>query len=193
MIQKVVEVDIYGQIYNHSIFFTLFKNIIPMKVIFYFIIFLSLLPNLSSAGKITTASIIAKEPVTMMDIGILKLNSMLSNTKFPGLRSATIGANYNARRGTIDLKVSKPVKKASRKQCKKAINYAKKIFLKTSGKKKISTIHHYFKHEGTTYKNKINWKDLANNVVITGIVLTKKNYQHSVYCQSKLMKKKVTY
>ena len=164
-----------------------------MKIAPYFLIVLSLTPALTNAGKRTTASIIAKEPVTMMDLGILKLNSMLSNTAFNGLRGATIGANYNARRGTIDIKVSKPVKKASRKQCKKAINHAKKIFLKTSGKKKTSNIHYYFKHEGTNYKNKINLKDLANNIVITGIVLTKKNYQHSVYCQSKLMKKKVTY
>ena len=165
----------------------------PMKISLYFIILLSLSPGLSSAGKRTTASIIAKEPVTMMDLGILKLNSMLSNTTFSGLRGATIGANYNANRGTIDIKVSKPVKKASRKQCKKAINYAKKIFLKTSGKKKIANIHRYFIHEGTSYKNKINWKDLANHVVLTGIVLTRKNYQHSVYCQSRLMKNKVTY
>ena len=129
----------------------------------------------------------------MMDLGILKLNSMLSNTKFNGLRGATIGARYNAIRGTIDIKVSKPVKKASRKQCKKTINYAKKIFLKISGKKKFANIQRYFQHEGTAYKNKINWKNLAYNVVITGIVLTKKNYQHSVYCQSRLMKKKVTY
>ena len=164
-----------------------------MKIALYCIILLSLLPALSSAGKRTTASIIAKEPVTMMDLGLLKLNSVLSNRTFPGLRGATIGANYNARRGTIDLKVSKPVKKASRKQCKKTINQAKKIFLKTSGKKKVANIHRYFKHEGTSYKNKINWKDLANHVVITGIVLTKKNYQHSVYCQSKLMRNKVTY
>ncbi|GMR16729.1 MAG: hypothetical protein BMS9Abin31_1100 [Gammaproteobacteria bacterium] len=164
-----------------------------MKITFYFIIALSLSPTLSIAGKKTTASIIAKEPVTMMDLGLLKLNSVLSNRTFPGLRGATIGANYNVRRGTIDIKVSKPVKKASRKQCKKAINYAKKIFLKTSGKKKTANIHYYFKHEGTAFKNKINWKDLANNVVITGIVLTRKNYQHSVYCQSKLMKKKITY
>ena len=164
-----------------------------MKIILYLIILSSLFPGLASAGKITTASIIAKEPVTMMDLGILKLNSMLSNTKFRGLHGATIGARYNAIRGTIDIKVSKPVKKASRKQCKKAINYTKKIFLKTSGKKKIATIQRYFQHEGTAYKNKINWKNLANNIVITGIVLTRKNYQHSVYCQSKLMKKKVTY
>lgn len=164
-----------------------------MKTMICFIIALSLLPALSNAGKRTTASIIAKEPVTMMDLGLLKLNSMLNNKTFNGLRGATIGANYNARRGTIDLKVSKPVKKASQKQCKKTINHAKKIFLRTSGKKKIANIHHYFKHEGTGYKNKINWNDLANNVVITGIVLTKKNYQHSVYCQSKLMNKKVTF
>ena len=164
-----------------------------MKIALYCIILLSLSPGLSSAGKKTTASIIAKEPVTMMDLGLLKLNSVLSNKTFPGLRGATIGANYNAIRGKIDIKVSKPVKKASRKQCKKAINHAKKIFLKISGKKKVANIHRYFQHEGTAYKNKINWKDLANNVVITGIVLTKKNYQHNVYCQSKLMRNKVTY
>jgi len=164
-----------------------------MKTMFCFIITLSLLPALSSAGKRTTASIIAKEPVTMMDLGLLRLNSMLGNRTFPGLRGATIGANYNARRGTIDLKVSKPVKKASQKHCKKTIHHAKKIFLKTSGKKNVSNIHHYFKHEGTSYKNKINWNDLANDVVITGIVLTKKNYQHSIYCQSKLMQNKITF
>jgi len=164
-----------------------------MKIALYLIIALYLSPTLSIAGKKTTASIIAKEPVTMMDIGLLKLNSVLSNKTFPGLRGATIGANYNVRRGTIDIKVSKPVKKASRKQCKKTIQYAKNIFLKISHKKKISNIHRYFKHEGTKYKNKINWNDLANNIVITGIVLTRKNFQHSVYCQSKLMKKKVTY
>lgn len=164
-----------------------------MKITPYFIIALLLNPALSNADKRTTASIIAKEPVTMMDLGLLKLNSVLSNKTFPGLRGATIGANYNASRGTIDLKVSKPVKKASRKQCKKAINSAKKIFLKNSGKKKASNIRRYFKHEGSSYKNKINWEDLSNHVLITGIVLTKKNYQHSVYCQSKLMKKKVTY
>ena len=164
-----------------------------MKIALYFLIVLFLTPSVSNAGKRTTASIIAKEPVTMMDLGLLKLNSMLSNRKFKGLRGATMGANYNTLRGTIDIKVSKPVKKASRKQCKKTINHAKKIFLKTSGKKKISNIHYYFKHEGTAYKNKINWKDLGNNIVITGIVLTKKNYQHSVYCQSKLMKNKISY
>ncbi|MCK4865138.1 MAG: hypothetical protein KAT06_06885 [Gammaproteobacteria bacterium] len=170
-----------------------FKGKITMKIAFYFIILSSLLPALSIAGKRTTASIIAKEPVTMMDLGLIKLNSVLANKIYPGLRHATIGANYNVRRGTIDIKVSKPVKKASRKQCKKTIQYAKNIFLQISNKKKISNIHRYFKHEGTKYKNKINWNDLANNIVITGIVLTKKNYQHSVYCQSKLMKNKVTY
>ncbi len=164
-----------------------------MKIIFFFIITLSLLPSLSSAGKKTTASIVAKEPVTMMDLGLLKLNSMLANTKFRGLQGATIGAIYNARRGTIDLKVSIPVKKATRTQCKKAVNHTKKIFVQTLGDKKIANIHHYFKHEGTAYKNKINWDDLANHVVITAIVLTKNNYQHSIYCQGKLMQKEVTY
>lgn len=164
-----------------------------MKIVVFSILALSLMPTLSGAAKRTTASIIAKEPVTMMDLGLLRLNSVLGNKTFPGLRDATIGVNYNTQRGTIDLKVSKPVKKASRKQCKKAINATKKIFIKKNGKKKTSTIHRYFKHEGTNYKNKINWNDLGNHVVITGIVLTKKNYQHSVYCQSKLMKKKVTF
>ncbi|VAW93838.1 hypothetical protein MNBD_GAMMA23-755 [hydrothermal vent metagenome] len=154
---------------------------------------LLLLPALSSAAKRTTASIIAKEPVTMMDLGLLKLNSMLANTQFSGLHGATIGAIYNARRGTIDLKVSLPVKKASKALCKRAINNTKKIFIQTYGDNKVANIHHYFKHEGTAYKNKIKWKNLANDVVITAIVLTKKNYQHSVYCQSKLMRKKVTY
>lgn len=160
-----------------------------------FILFISLtlLPALTTAAKRTTASIIAKEPVTMMDLGLLRLNSMLNNKTFPGLHGATIGANYNSRRGTIDIKVSKPVKKASKKQCKKAINHARKIFLKTSGKKKTSNIHYYFKHEGTRFKNKINWNDLANHVVITGIVLTKKNYQHSIYCQGNLMKNRVSF
>lgn len=164
-----------------------------MKIVLYFIILSSLFPSLSVAGKRTTASIIAKEPVTMMDLGLLRLNSILGSRTFPGLPLATISANYNAQRGTIDIKVSNPVRRANRKQCKKTIKLAKKIFLLTSKKKKTSNIHHYFKHEGTNYKNRINWKDLANHVVITGIVLTEKNYQHSIYCQSKLMKNKVTY
>lgn len=164
-----------------------------MKIAFYFILLSSLLPALSIAGKKTTASIIAKEPVTMMDLGLLRLNSILGSRTFPGLPLATIGANYNARRGTIDIKVSNPVRRASRKQCKKTIQLAKKIFIQTSKKKKTSNIHHYFQHEGTNYKNKINWKDLANHVVITGIVLTEKNFQDSIYCQSKLMKNKITY
>lgn len=164
-----------------------------MKILPTFILILSLAPAVSIAAKGTTASIIAKEPVTMMDLGLLKLNSMLSNTNFTGLGGATIGAIYNSRSGTIDLKVSMPVEKASRSECNKAINLTKKIFVQTYGDTKVANIHHYFKHEGTNYKNKINWKDLANHVVITGIVLTRKNYQHSVYCQSKLMKKKITY
>lgn len=129
----------------------------------------------------------------MMDIGLLKLNSMLGNTNFSGLGGATIGAIYNARQGTIDLKVSMAVKKASKSECEKVIKRTKKIFIQTYGDKKVANIHHYFKHEGTAYKNKINWDDLANHVVITGIVLTQKNYQHSVYCQSNLMKNKITY
>ena len=145
------------------------------------------------AAKKTTASIIAKEPVTMMDLGLLKLNSMLSNNKFKGLNKATIGVIYNQRRGTIDIKVSNPVKKASKAECKKAIKNTKNIFVQYYGKEKVANIHHYFKHEGKAYKNKIKWKKLANDVVVTAIVLTRNNYQHSVYCQSKLMKGKVTY
>jgi len=137
--------------------------------------------------------IIAKEPVTMMDLGLLKLNSMLSNTVFTGLEGATIGAIYNTRQGTIDLKVSMPISKASRADCKKIISPTKKIFIRNYGDKKVVNIHHYFKHEGSIYKNKINWDDLAHYIVITGIVLTKSNYQYSVYCQSKLMKNKITY
>jgi hypothetical protein len=43
MIQKVVEVDIYGQIYNHSIFFTLIQNmnkryIIVLNHLFWFVL-----------------------------------------------------------------------------------------------------------------------------------------------------------
>lgn len=164
-----------------------------MRIFFYIVLVSTLLPTSIHAAKRTTASIIAKEPVTMMDLGLLKLNSMLSNNRFRGLKGATIGAIYNARRGTIDLKVSMPVKKASRKQCRKIIKYTKNIFVQRFGDKNIANIHHYFKHEGTTYKNKINWKKLANNVVVTGIVLTKSNYQHSVFCQSKLMRKKITF
>ena len=166
---------------------------IPMKIALSFIIALSLSPTLSIAGKKTTASIIAKEPVTMMDLGLLRLNSLLGSRTFPGLPLATIGASYNAQRGTIDIKVSNPVKKASRKHCKKTVKLAKKIFLQKSKKKKTSNIHRFFRHEGTSYKNKINWKDLANHIVITGIVLTETNFQHSVYCQSRLLKNKITY
>lgn len=54
-----------------------------------------------------------------MDLGLLKLNSVLSNKKFYGLKGATIGANYNTRRGTIDIKVSKPVKKSAVQRAKK--------------------------------------------------------------------------
>lgn len=164
-----------------------------MRAFIYILTLLTLLPTSLNAAKRTTASIIANEPVTMMDLGLLKLNSMLSNNSFKGLHGATIGAIYNARRGTIDLKVSMPVKKATRKQCRKIIKNTKDIFVQRFGDKKIANIHHYFKHEGTAYKNKINWKKLANNVVVTGIVLTKRNYQHSVFCQSKLMKKKITF
>jgi hypothetical protein len=102
-------------------------------------------------------------------------------------------AKYNIKHGTIDLKVSKPVKKASRSQCKKLITNTRKVFVRPYGKKLVSNIHHYFHHEGTEYSRRINWHDLGNYVVITAIVLTKKNYQDSVYCQGKLMNKKVSY
>ncbi len=164
-----------------------------MKLFSLLVASLLLTPFGVHAQKKTPAHIIAKEPVTMMDLGILRLNASLSGIKRRGLHGATIRAKYNAGRGTIDIKVSKPVKKASRSQCKNIINSTKKIFLKPYGKKKVSNIHSYFQHEGTAYSQRIKWKELANYVVITGIALTKKNYQDSVYCQSHLMKKKVTY
>jgi len=164
-----------------------------MRTIHLTIIVLLLTPQLTLAAKQNVISVIAKEPVTMMDLGLLKLNSVLQSRAYAGLKDATIGANYNKKRGTIDIKVSKPVTKASRTQCKKTINAAKDIFIKGKGKKKKSNLYHYFQHEGRAYKRKMNWDDLDHYVVITGIVLTKKNYQHSIYCQSKLLKKKVTY
>lgn len=164
-----------------------------MKILSCSIIILLLVSTPSYAGKRNPVKIIAKEPVTMMDLGIIKLNTSLSRQTQPGLKGATIGARYNARKGTIDIKVTLPVKKASKAQCKKTIKNTKKIFVKKHGKKKISNLHQYFQHEGTGYTQRINWDDLANHVLITGIVLTKSNYQNSVYCQSKLMKEKVTY
>ena len=129
----------------------------------------------------------------MMDLGILKLNTNLRRQKHPGLDGATITAVYHARRGTIDIKVSMPVKKASKAECTKLISSTKNIFLQQHGKKKVSNLHHYFQHEGRDYARRVNWDDLANYIVITGIVLTSKNYQHSVYCQSGLTTDKVTY
>ncbi|MGD8926213.1 MAG: hypothetical protein PVG20_05155 [Thioalkalispiraceae bacterium] len=164
-----------------------------MKILIYPLIILFLWPVTSFAGKRTPVQIIAREPVTMMDLGILKLNAHLSRPKYPGLHGATMVAKYNVKHGTIDIKVSKPVTKASRSQCRKLIANTKKIFVRPYGKKQVSNIHHYFHHEGTSYSQRINWHELANYVVITGIVLTKKNYQDSIYCQSKLMKKKVSY
>lgn len=161
--------------------------------IYLLIFILALTPALANAGKSNPVRIIAREPVTMMDLGIIKLNTALSRQTQPGLRGATIGAKYNVRKGTIDIKVTMPVKKASKTQCKKTINNTKKMFVKKYGEKKTSNIHHYFRHEGTGYTRRINWDDLPNHVLITGIVLTKKNFQDSVYCQSKLMKDKVTY
>ena len=164
-----------------------------MRILLSLIITLSFFPSSLNAAKNKTLRTIANEPVTMMDLGILKLNASLSRTKQRGLRGATIGAKYNVKKGTIDIKVSKPVKKASRSECKKIINNTKKIFIKYKGKEKYSTIYYYFQHEGTAYTKPINWKDLSKHVLITGIAITKKNYQDSVYCQSKLMKTKVTY
>jgi len=165
-----------------------------MKILNYIIVsLLLLLSTYANAAKKSTLKTIANEPVTMMDLGILKLNASLSRQKQSGLYGAKISAKYNARKGTIDIKVSMPVKKANRSQCKKIIRNTKKIFLKTYNKKNVSNLHYYFQHEGTPYRKRINWNDLANHVVISGIALTKKNYQESVYCQSKLMKKKITY
>lgn len=163
-----------------------------MKIPACFIILILLAPFHAFAAKSNTLSIIANEPVTMMDMGIIRLNASLGRPQ-PGLHGATIGARFNARKGSIDIKVSMPVKKASKTQCKKIINNTRKIFVKTRGKKKTANIHHYFQHEGTGYSRRINWDDVANHVVITGIALTKKNFRESVFCQGNLMKDKVTY
>ena len=169
------------------------ENGITMKISLYIAIILSLIPHTAGAQKSTTLAIIAKEPVTMMDLGILRLNASIAKPGSPGLKGATLGAKYNAHRGTIDIKASIPVKKATRAQCKKLLTNTKKLFLQPYGKKRISNIHYYFQHEGTNYTKKINWSDLANHVVISAVVLTSKNYQESVYCQSYLMKDKVSY
>lgn len=146
-----------------------------------------------SAAKENPLKTIAKEPVTMMDLGIIKLNTNLGRLNQLGLQGATLGANYNAHKGTIDIKVSMPVKKANKTACKKIINNTRKLFVKTFGKNKTANIHHYFQHEGTGYSRRINWVDVAKHVVITGIALTKRNFQDSVYCQGNLMKDKVTF
>ncbi|MEJ2142319.1 MAG: hypothetical protein P8Y24_08190 [Gammaproteobacteria bacterium] len=163
-----------------------------MRFLAGFLILSTFLPAISHATKSNALNIIANEPVTMMDIGIIKMNANLSRPQ-RGLHGATIGARFNARKGTIDIKVSMPVKKASKSQCKNIINNTKKIFVKTRGKKKVSNIHHYFQHEGTGYTRRINWDNVAKHVVITGIALTKKNFRESVFCQSQLMNDKVTY
>lgn len=164
-----------------------------MKTLASLTVLLSLSSLPAYAGKTNPLTIIAREPVTMMDLGIIKLNTSLSQQHQPGLRGATIGATYNARKGSIDIKVSAPVKKASKTQCKKIIHSTKKLFLRTHGKTKNSNIHRYFQHEGTDYSHRINWDEVAKHVVITGIVLTKKNYQDSVYCESKLTQDKVSF
>ena len=161
--------------------------------LFYIMIITAVFPAIAHAGTDTPVSIIAREPVTMMDLGILKLNTNMRRQTYPGLKGATITAVYQAKHGTIDIKVSMPVKKASRAACAGLINDTKKIFLQPYGKKKVSNIHHYFQHEGRDYSRRVNWDTLANYVVITGIVLTGKNYQHSVYCQSGLMSDKISY
>jgi hypothetical protein len=163
------------------------KKLISLVLLFVFA------PSSTYAGKINPLTIIAKEPVTMMDLGIIKLNTSLSRQNQPGLKGATIGAAYHARKGIIGIKVSMPVKKASKTQCKKIINNAKKLFLRTRGNNKISNIHYYFQHEGTGYSKRINWDDVAKHVIITGIALTKRNYQDSVFCESRLMSDKVKY
>ena len=164
-----------------------------MKILIFIIMSLSLIPTFLSAKDRTPAQIIATEPVTMMDLGILKFNTSMARPNYPGLQGATISAKYNANRGTIDIKVSMPVKMASKDECKTLIENAKKIFVKTYDDKKVSNIHYFFEHEGTGYKNKVDWKDLPKYVVLTGVVLTGKNYQDSVYCQSNLMDNKITF
>jgi len=161
--------------------------------IFYAMTIALMLPVISYAAKESPVSIIAKEPVTMMDLGILKLNTNLNRQTLPELQGATFGAVFHAKQGTIDIKVSMPVKKASRDECNKLIINTKRIFLRPLGGKSVANIHHYFQHEGRDYARRVNWDDLANYVVITGIVLTSKNYQNSVFCQSELMKNKITY
>jgi hypothetical protein len=137
--------------------------------------------------------LIAKEPVTMMDLGILKLNTSMARPTQPGLQGATISAKYNSTKGTIDIKVSKPVSKASKSECSTLITNTKDVFVKTYDKKKVSNIHYFFEHEGTGYSRSIDWNDLPKFVVITGVVLTGKNYQDSVYCQSNLFDEKITF
>lgn len=159
---------------------------------FFCLALLVLSPAVSFAEKSNTLNIIANEPVTMMDLGIIKLNGFLSR-QHRNLQGATMGATFNVRKRTIDIRVSMPVKKASKSQCKIIIQNTKDIFITKIGTRKTSNIHRYFQHEGTGYKRRINWDDVANHVVITGIALTGKNYQDSVYCQSRLMKDKVTY
>lgn len=170
-----------------------------MRTILFMITMFVFSPALTYAGKANPMHVIAKEPVTMMDLGILKLNSFLSRPSEPWLRDAKIGARFDARRGILEIKASMPVKKASKESCKKIIDKTKSIFVKTfvdkkiAKKRKVSNIHYYFEHEGTGYWNKLNWKALPNYVEIKGIAITRKNFQHSVYCKSKLMSKKVTY
>ena len=164
-----------------------------MKIFSSFIMILSIVSSPLSAAKNNPLTSLIKEPVSMMDLGILKLNSSLSRPNLPGLQGATIGANYNDGKGTIDIKVSMPVKKASKTACQKIIKSTKKLFVKNIGKHKTSNIHYYFQHEGSGYRRDINWNDVAKRFVITGIALTGKNFQDSVYCQSNLMKDKVTF
>jgi len=150
-------------------------------------------PCMASAQKSTPVQILATEPVTMMDLGILKLNTSMARPTSPGLQGATLSAKYNTRRGTIDIKVSKPVAKASKTECRKVIDSTKDVFVKTYDKKKVSNIHYFFEHEGTGYNRHIDWNELPKYVVLTGIVMTKKNFQDSIYCQSNLLDDKVTY
>jgi len=164
-----------------------------MKRMLLFILLSLVFQPVYPAKQKNPVNVIANEPVNMMDLGILKLNTSLARPQYPGLQGATISAKYNIERSTIDIKVSMPVTKASKPACRKLIEDTRKIFVKTFDKKKISNIHYFFQHEGPGFRQDINWKDLPNHVYITGVVLTGKNYQDSVYCQSNLMQDKITF
>ncbi len=176
--------------YRDNLLLTLALNI---KSRFNWLVLLGLFSLPVYADKTNVLKLIAREPVTMMDLGILRLNGYLSRQHQPELRGVTMGANYNSHNDSIDIKVSVPINKASRAQCRKIIREIKKLFLHPRDKKNNSNIHLYFQHEGTGYTRYINWDQVASHVIVTAIVLTRKNYHDSVYCESKLMQNKVTY